>query len=64
MNASSFPGHTFKMLKRFFEDYKTLEGKEVEVDEIMPAEAAHAVIQDSLDRYWRERQRGGLKGLS
>ncbi len=63
-NASNFPRHTFKMLKRFFEDYKMLEDKEVEVDEIMPAEAAHAVISDALDRYWRERQRGGMKGLS
>jgi inorganic pyrophosphatase len=39
------------MLKRFFEDYKTLEGKEVEVDEILPAEAAHSIVEDSIRRY-------------
>ncbi len=61
--ASNFPRHTFKMLKRFFEDYKMLEGKDVEVDEILPAEAAHAIIDDSLARYSEARRRGGIKGL-
>lgn len=58
--ASAFPKHTFKMLKRFFEDYKMLEGKAVEVDEIMPPEAAHAIIEDSMNRYTAMRQRGVL----
>ncbi|MGP1346697.1 MAG: inorganic diphosphatase [Phycisphaerales bacterium] len=53
IRASDFPRHTFKMLKRFLEDYKQLEGKEVEVDEILPAEAADAIIEDSLARYAR-----------
>lgn len=61
--ASNFPGHTFRMLRRFFEDYKMLEGKDVEVDEIMPAEAAHAIIEHALGRYSRARQRGELEGL-
>lgn len=61
--ASDFPKHIFKMLRRFFEDYKQLEGKQVEVDEIIPAEAAHAVIEDSLRRYWLSRQKGDMKGL-
>ncbi len=61
--ASSFPKHIFKMLKRFFEDYKTLEGKAVAVDEVLPAETAHAVIEDSLQRYDRARRKGSLSGL-
>lgn len=61
--ASEFPKHTFKMLKRFLEDYKQLEGKGVEVDEIMPAEAAFAIIDDSLNRYSELRRRGGLAGM-
>lgn len=61
--VSDFPKHIFKMLRRFFEDYKTLEGKDVMVDEMLPAEAAHAIIDESLSRYWRERQRGAIKGL-
>lgn len=62
--ASDFPRHTFKMLKRFFEDYKMLEGKQVEVDEIMPAEAAHSIIEAALTRYESLRRVGGIKGLS
>jgi len=61
--ASNFPKHIFKMLKRFFEDYKQLEGKQVAVDEIIPAEAAHSIIEDSLQRYWQSRQKGQMKGL-
>ena len=61
--ASDFPSHTFKMLKRFFEDYKMLEGKAVEVDEIMPAEAAEAIIDDSLRRYSHARRQGAMVGL-
>lgn len=63
VKASDFPRHIFKMLRRFFEDYKMLEAKEVAVDEIMPAEAAHAIIEDSLQRYERERRKGKMKGL-
>lgn len=62
-DATNFPNHTFRMLRRFFEDYKHLEGKDVAVDEIQPAQAALPVIEASLARYWRMRQRGGLPGL-
>ena len=62
--ASEFPRHAFKMLKRFFEDYKMLEDKQVEVDEIMPAEAAHPIIEDALSRYSRARLTGEIKGLT
>lgn len=61
--ASDFPKHIFKMLKKFFEEYKTLEGKEVAVDEIMPAGAAHAIIEDSLSRYSTARRTGSIRGL-
>ncbi|MFZ4576403.1 MAG: inorganic diphosphatase [Phycisphaerales bacterium] len=61
--ASDFPKHIFKMLRQFFEDYKMLEGKDVEVDEILPAEAAHAVMEDSLSRYAKARRTGEMKGL-
>jgi len=55
-----FPRHTFKMLKRFFEDYKQLEGKAVEVDEIQPAARAHEIIDDALHRYSEARRSGSL----
>ena len=59
-SIADFPKHTFKMLKRFFEDYKNLEGKAVEVDEIQPVERAHEIIEDSLQRYSEARRSGQL----
>jgi inorganic pyrophosphatase len=61
--ASNFPSHIFKLLRRFFNDYKQLEGKEVTVDEILPAEAAGAIIEDSMTRYETQRRKGKIKGL-
>lgn len=61
--AADFPKHIFKMLKRFFEDYKQLEGKEVAVEEIQPPALAHTIIDAALARYWRARQMGALRGL-
>ena len=46
------------MLRRFFQDYKQLEGKAVEVDDIQPAKAAFPIIEDALSRYSRQRRRG------
>jgi len=51
------------MLKRFFEDYKQLEGKEVAVDEIQSAEAAHPIIEEALSRYSAVRREGKMPGL-
>jgi hypothetical protein len=39
------------VLRRFFQDYKQLEGKQVQVEEILPAYAALSVIEKSLARY-------------
>ena len=58
--ASAFPSHTFKMLRRFFEDYKQLEGKAVEVDDILPPEPAHAIIESGLRTYSQMRRSGEL----
>ena len=56
--ASEMPAHRLTMLRRFFQDYKQLEGKHVEVDEIEPAKAAFPIIEDALLRYSRQRRRG------
>jgi inorganic pyrophosphatase len=56
--ASELPGHRLATLRRFFQDYKTLEGKTVEVDEFQPSNAAHPVIEDALERYSGQRRRG------
>lgn len=56
--AAEMPPHRSQMLRRFFQDYKQLEGKAVEVDEMQPAAAAYPVIEDALARYSSERRRG------
>jgi inorganic pyrophosphatase len=45
------PQHRVSMLRRFFQDYKQLEGKAVEVDDILPAKDAYPVINEALRRY-------------
>ena len=56
--AAEMPSHRLRMLSRFFADYKQLEGKSVEVDEIEPAKEAYPVIEDALARYSQQRRRG------
>ena len=56
--AAEMPSHRLTMLRRFFQDYKQLEGKAVEVDDIQPAKAAFPIIEDALARYSRQRRRG------
>jgi inorganic pyrophosphatase len=61
--AAEMPPHRLIMLRRFFQDYKLLEGKSVEVDEILPATQAYPIIEDALHRYSEQRRKGfdGLK---
>jgi inorganic pyrophosphatase len=56
--AADMPAHRSLMLRRFFQDYKMLEGKAVEVDEIRPAEEAFPIISESLHRYSEARRKG------
>ena len=53
--AQELPPHRLSMLRRFFQDYKQLEGKQVQVEEIRPAYAALTVIEQSLARYQKHR---------
>ena len=56
--ASEMPQHRLLMVRRFFQDYKILEHKDVEVEEIQAAEAALPVIEDALRRYSTFRRAG------
>src|SRR6266568_2164482 len=49
--TTELPAHRLNMLRRFFQDYKTLEGKAVEVDELQAAKDSLPVIEDALARY-------------
>jgi inorganic pyrophosphatase len=57
-DANELPPHRLHMLRRFFQDYKLLEGKAVEVDEFTPAETTFPIIEDALQRYSTERRKG------
>jgi inorganic pyrophosphatase len=59
--AADLPPHRLTLLQRFFQDYKALEGKSVEVEEFQPAQAALPIIQDALERYSSQRRRGFQK---
>lgn len=56
--AAEMPPHRSLMLRRFFQDYKQLEGKAVEVDEIRPAAEAFPIVLDALARYSEQRRKG------
>jgi inorganic pyrophosphatase len=56
--ATELPGHRLTMLRRFFQDYKTLEGKAVEVEEMEPPAHALPIIEAALARYSTQRRRG------
>jgi inorganic pyrophosphatase len=57
-DAAELPAHRLTMLRRFFQDYKTLEGKAVEVDEMQPMAATLPIIEEALARYSDQRRRG------
>ncbi|MFN0051671.1 MAG: inorganic diphosphatase [Planctomycetales bacterium] len=59
--ASELPPHRLSMLRRFFQDYKTLEGKAVEVEDLIPTNFAYPVIEDALERYSEQRRKGFAK---
>jgi len=49
-------GRRFACSETFFQDYKQLEGKQVQVDEIRPAYSAVKVIEKSLASYKEQRE--------
>jgi inorganic pyrophosphatase len=56
--AIEMPPHLMNMLRRFFQDYKQLEGKAVEVDEFARASEAYPIIDKALERYSQQRRKG------
>jgi inorganic pyrophosphatase len=56
--ATELQPHRLHMLRRFFQDYKTLEGKQVEVEEFQSSATALPIIEAALSRYSEQRRRG------
>ena len=52
-DVHQMPPHRLRVIKRFFEDYKSLEHKKVVVDDILPVHAALPVITQALSIYKR-----------
>lgn len=50
-NLSELPPHTLVELKRFFEDYKMLEHKDVIVEQFMHREKAFEIVMESFKLY-------------
>lgn len=56
-DKDQLPAHVLRQVRRFFEDYKALEHKEVVVEEMLgPAEALE-IIRDALELYRKLRRR-------
>src|SRR5262249_1944317 len=56
LEARDLPGHRLLVLKRFFQDYKQLEGKQVQVEEIRPVSPARSVIDQPPPGYKKHRK--------
>jgi inorganic pyrophosphatase len=56
---TQLPGHALRQIRRFFQDYKVLEHKEVIVEDFMGPEDALNIINESLDLY-RKLRRGEI----
>ncbi len=50
-NMNDLPVHFKAVLKNYFEQYKVLENKKVEIDEFQQVETAHIVINAAIKRY-------------
>ena len=59
-DKSQFPAHVLRQVRRFFEDYKVLEHKQVVVQDLLGPEEALAIIREALELYRRLR-RGELR---
>jgi inorganic pyrophosphatase len=56
-DRSQLPAHQLREIRRFFEDYKVLENKQVVVEDLMGPTDAFRIISDALDLY-RQLRRG------
>jgi inorganic pyrophosphatase len=61
-HKEQIPIHTLREIRRFFEDYKVLEHKQVIVEDLLGVEDATRIIRESLDLY-RQLRRGELRKL-
>jgi len=51
VDHTQLPAHVLREIKRFFEDYKILEHKQVVVEDMLGVEAALQIIRDAFQMY-------------
>ena len=56
MDRAELPSHTEREIRRFFQDYKVLENKTVEIDDFLGPAEALTIIREALDLYRRLRR--------
>ena len=59
MDKAELPGHLLRELRRFFEDYKALEHKQVVVEDMLGPVEALNIITEALE-FYRKLRRGEL----
>jgi len=59
MDRSELPSHTEREIRRFFQDYKVLENKMVEIEDFLGPAEALTIIREALDLY-RKLRRGEI----
>lgn len=50
-NITELPAHFIAVLKNYFEQYKVLENKKVEIDDFQDKQAAYTVIEEAIALY-------------
>ena len=55
-DKEQLPAHVLRQVRRFFEDYKALEHKQVVVQDLLGPSAAVSIIVEALDLYRRLRR--------
>ncbi len=56
-DIGQLPRHIVREIRRFFEDYKALENKIVEVEDFAGVDVANRVLRDAIHMYRSEEQR-------
>ena len=62
-HKSQLPAHVLRQVRRFFEDYKVLENKQVIVEDMLGPDEALTIIREALELY-RKLRRGELMKLT